>query len=104
MDTLKFLPELESIIAQRLRTRSEASYTAKLAEAGLPEVARKVGEEAVEVALASVTESDDRLIDETADLLFHVLILLQMKSRSLADVVARLESRHRMRGEQRSKS
>ena len=101
MHQLDFLPELETIIAQRLVARPDASYTAKLASAGLTEVARKVGEEAVEVALASVTVSDDRLIDESADLLFHMLILLRMRELSLAEVAARLEQRHRESGQTR---
>lgn len=94
MNSLKFLPELESIIAERLAARPDTSYTAKLAAEGLPKVARKVGEEALEVALASITESDQRLVEETADLLFHVLVLLKLKNLSLEDVTRCLEARH----------
>lgn len=94
MDQLTFLLELEALIAQRLVDRPEDSYTAKLAAQGVARVARKVGEEGVEVALASVTESGERLLEETADLLFHVLLLLRLKGRSLGEVVQRLEARH----------
>lgn len=94
MEQLSFLLELESIITQRLTDRPEASYTSKLAAEGLPKIARKVGEEAIEVALASVTESDDRLVDEAADLLFHLIVLLRVKELSLRDVIERLKMRH----------
>ena len=94
MDRLKFLLELETIIAERIADRPAGSYTAQLATAGIGAVARKVGEEGVELALASVTESDERVVDEAADVLFHVLVLLRLKDLTLADVVRRLEARH----------
>jgi phosphoribosyl-AMP cyclohydrolase / phosphoribosyl-ATP pyrophosphohydrolase len=94
VDKLSFLLELESIIAQRLRDRPETSYTSTLAAEGLPKIARKVGEEAIEVTVASLTESDERLVDEAADLVFHLLLLLAFKELSLRDVVECLEARH----------
>lgn len=94
MNSVDFLLELESTIDRRLAGASESSYTLKLAASGLPAVARKVGEEGLEVALASVTESDDRLVDEAADLLFHLLVLLRVKGLALSDVTRRLEQRH----------
>jgi phosphoribosyl-ATP pyrophosphohydrolase len=83
------------VIAQRLAAGSEASYTAKLAARGIAKVAQKVGEEAVELALASVVEDRARVADEAADLIYHVLVLLKLRDLSLSDVAAELEQRHR---------
>jgi len=95
MQELDFLNTLESIIDARIEAGDAASYTAKLAAAGPAAPAKKLGEEGVEVALAGVTESADRLTSEAADLLYHLLVLLRVRSVRLADVVAELESRHR---------
>ena len=94
MAKTEFLGELESIIARRLAERPDGSYTAELAGRGIAGVARKVGEEGVEVALASVTESNERLVEEAADLLFHLLVLLKVKGLALADVERCLARRH----------
>jgi phosphoribosyl-AMP cyclohydrolase / phosphoribosyl-ATP pyrophosphohydrolase len=91
---LAFLGTLEQIVAQRIATRPEGSYTAKLLDAGLTRIAQKVGEEGLELALAAVTQSDGEIIGEAADLLFHTALLLKVKGLSLAQVVAELESRH----------
>ena len=91
---LAFLGTLEQIVAQRIATRPEGSYTAKLIDAGLTRIAQKVGEEGLELALAAVAQSDGEVIGEAADLLFHTALLLQAKGLSLAQVVAELESRH----------
>ena len=90
-----FLTRLEGVIAQRIRDRPEGSYTARLWSEGPTRIAQKVGEEGVEVALASVTQPDDRLIGESADLLFHLALLLKSRNLSLADAVRELEQRHR---------
>jgi phosphoribosyl-ATP pyrophosphohydrolase/phosphoribosyl-AMP cyclohydrolase len=89
-----FVGFLEGIIAQRIATRPEGSYTAKLLSEGMRRIAQKVGEEGLELALASVAESDAAVIGEAADLLYHVLLLLQAKHLSLQQVVAELEARH----------
>ena len=89
-----FLSELEDIIRQRLNDRPESSYTARIAAEGDKRVAQKVGEEAVELALASVGGTRKEQIDEAADLLFHVLVLLNCKGISLSDVVDALKERH----------
>jgi phosphoribosyl-AMP cyclohydrolase / phosphoribosyl-ATP pyrophosphohydrolase len=89
------LARLDDVIAQRLRDRPEGSYTAKLVAGGLRRVAQKVGEEGVEVALATVAQDPDALVDEAADLVFHLGVALQMRGRSFADVLARLRQRHR---------
>jgi phosphoribosyl-ATP pyrophosphohydrolase/phosphoribosyl-AMP cyclohydrolase len=90
-----FLAKLEGIVAQRAAGNSEASYTARLLEKGIAKVAQKVGEEGVEVALAGVAESDDKVLEECADLMFHLLVLLRGRGLSLKQVVDTLESRHR---------
>jgi phosphoribosyl-AMP cyclohydrolase / phosphoribosyl-ATP pyrophosphohydrolase len=94
---LAFLGTLEQIVAQRIATRPEGSYTAKLLDAGLTRIAQKVGEEGLELALAAITQSDSEIIGEAADLLFHTLLLLKVKGLSLAQVVGELESRHNER-------
>jgi phosphoribosyl-AMP cyclohydrolase / phosphoribosyl-ATP pyrophosphohydrolase len=91
---LAFLGTLEQIVAQRIATRPEGSYTAKLIDAGLTRIAQKVGEEGLELALAAVAQSDMEVIGEAADLLFHTVLLLKVKGLSLAQVVSELESRH----------
>ncbi len=91
---LAFLSQLESVIEQRVSARPEGSYTARLWAEGPTRMAQKVGEEGVEVALAAVTQSPEKLVGEAADLLFHLTLLLKSRQLSLADVVAELERRH----------
>jgi phosphoribosyl-ATP pyrophosphohydrolase/phosphoribosyl-AMP cyclohydrolase len=91
---LSFLSQLESVIEQRVGARPEGSYTARLWAEGPTRMAQKVGEEGVEVALAAVTQTPDKLVGEAADLLFHLTLLLKSRQLSLADVVAELERRH----------
>lgn len=91
---LSFLSQLESVIEQRVSARPEGSYTARLWAEGPTRMAQKVGEEGVEVALAAVTQTPDKLIGEAADLLFHLTLLLKSRQLSLSDVVAELERRH----------
>jgi phosphoribosyl-ATP pyrophosphohydrolase/phosphoribosyl-AMP cyclohydrolase len=91
---LAFLSDLEGIIAQRIAAPTEGSYTAGLFASGMRRMAQKVGEEGIEVALAACVESDAALLGESADLLFHLLLLLQARGLSLAQVVATLQSRH----------
>jgi phosphoribosyl-ATP pyrophosphohydrolase/phosphoribosyl-AMP cyclohydrolase len=91
---LAFLGTLERIMAQRIATRPAGSYTAKLIDQGLTRIAQKVGEEGLELALAAVVQSDGEIIGEAADLLYHTLLLLEVKGLSLAQVIAELEARH----------
>jgi len=91
---LEFLGRLEQIIAQRIADPPPGSYTAKLVEQGLNRVAQKVGEEGVELALAAVTQDDEAVIGEAADLVYHTALLLKAKGLSLTQVAAELESRH----------
>jgi phosphoribosyl-AMP cyclohydrolase / phosphoribosyl-ATP pyrophosphohydrolase len=94
---LGFLAELENLIDARLADGPEGSYTAQLHGRGVRHVAQKVGEEALEVALAAVCESDARVTAESADLLFHLLVLLRGRGLSLSGVVAELRARHASR-------
>tara|TARA_B100000029_G_C17586112_1_gene961165 strand:- start:997 stop:1290 length:294 start_codon:yes stop_codon:yes gene_type:complete len=95
MSTLDFLGTLQTLIAERIQSSKEGSYTASLAAQGDIKVAKKVGEEATEVALSAVAESPARLKEETADLLYHLIVLLQLKGLSLENVVNELERRHK---------
>lgn len=87
------LAELEAVIALRERERPEGSYTTKLFERGIKRIAQKVGEEGLETALAAVVEDDEALLGESADLLFHLLVLLRQRGLGLDDVRRTLESR-----------
>ena len=91
---LEFLSTLEGVIEQRIAENPEGSYTARLFAKGPKRIAQKVGEEGLEVALAAVAEADDKVVAESADLLFHLLVLLKSRGVPLARVVAELESRH----------
>lgn len=95
-ETLGFLGELEAIIANRMTSATEASYTAKLLAAGTRRIAQKVGEEGVEVALAGAAGNREELISESADLLYHLIVMLKSRDLSLRDVAAELQSRHRV--------
>jgi phosphoribosyl-ATP pyrophosphohydrolase/phosphoribosyl-AMP cyclohydrolase len=92
---IAFLAKLEGVIAQRATDKPEDSYTARLLGKGIGKVAQKVGEEGVETALAGAGESDQKLLEESADLVFHLLVLLRARGLSLPQVVRMLESRHR---------
>jgi phosphoribosyl-ATP pyrophosphohydrolase/phosphoribosyl-AMP cyclohydrolase len=94
---LGFLAQLTGIIEQRRHESADRSYTAKLFAAGLARMAQKVGEEGVEVALAAVTQADDKLVSESADLLFHLMVLLKAKNLQLDEVVRELAARHQVR-------
>ena len=95
MSNTDFINRLEDIIAARLADRQAGSYTAELANAGKKRIAQKVGEEAVELALASVDGDRDEILNEAADLMYHLLVLLRIQNIALADVTTILESRHR---------
>lgn len=87
------LAALDALVADRIRTRPEASYTTRLFDAGTARIAQKVGEEAVETALAAVTRDDAGLLDEAADLVFHLVVLLRSRGLAWADLEARLAGR-----------
>jgi phosphoribosyl-AMP cyclohydrolase / phosphoribosyl-ATP pyrophosphohydrolase len=90
-----FLTELEKVISNRKENQNDSkSYVASLFRSGINKVAQKVGEEAVEVVIEAKDNDDDLFLNESADLLFHYLILLQAKGFKLNDIVKVLEQRH----------
>jgi phosphoribosyl-ATP pyrophosphohydrolase/phosphoribosyl-AMP cyclohydrolase len=90
-----FLAQLDDVIAQRDRDRPVGSYSTGLFEAGVRAIAQKVGEEAVETALASVVQDDEALLGEAADLLYHLAVLLRARGLSTAAAIDVLAMRHR---------
>lgn len=89
-----FLSELEDTIAERRRAKdSSSSYVASLFEKGINKIAQKVGEEAIETIIEAKDNNDDLFLYESADLLFHYLILLQAKGFTLKDIEAELKQR-----------
>jgi len=90
MDTLE---RLEQLIKERRAASPEESYVASLVARGLPVIARKLGEEAVEAVVAALTDNREELVGEAADVLFHLLILLTEKGIPLSAVMAELERR-----------
>lgn len=88
------LNQLEAIIRDRQRSPREGSYTNRLLQGGVPAIAQKVGEEAVEVVIAALAQDQNEQVDELADLLYHTLVLMRVLDISLDDVRARLRQRH----------
>ncbi len=91
---IAFLDDLERIIRERIDDPSEDSYTAQLVKAGPRRLAQKVGEEGVELALASAAGDKEDVIDEASDLIYHVMVLLADQQLRLKDVCDRLKTRH----------
>lgn len=91
---ISFIADLEAIVRDRLENPNDASYTAELAAAGTKRIAQKVGEEAVELALAATSDDREETVNEAADLLYHVIVLLAQQGLSLGDVAQELASRH----------
>lgn len=87
------LSELERIVARRAEAAPEDSWTAKLVAAGMEKAAKKLGEEAVETVIAALGDDRHAVIAESADLLFHLLVVLRMRDVPLSEVMAELESR-----------
>jgi phosphoribosyl-ATP pyrophosphohydrolase/phosphoribosyl-AMP cyclohydrolase len=91
---LSFLTELEKLLKSRKEERPDGSYTASLFNEGLDRIAQKVGEEAVETVIEAKNNDQDRFVNETTDLLFHLMILLRQKEIPLKTIVQQLEKRH----------
>lgn len=93
------MSDIINSLYQRIQSRKQNppphSYTAKLFAAGDVEIAKKVGEEAIEVIIASYKESDERLASESADLVYHLLVLLAHRNVAWTDVEAELARRHK---------
>jgi len=87
------LNDLEARVHERASVSAEQSYTRKLLDKGIAHCAKKLGEEAVETALAAVGEDREHLIAETADLLYHLFVVLEARGVKLADVEAVLAAR-----------
>jgi phosphoribosyl-AMP cyclohydrolase / phosphoribosyl-ATP pyrophosphohydrolase len=87
------LSRLESIILDRKETMPEASYTARLLQKGIPAITQKIGEEAVETIVAALNQTPDRIREESADLLYHLLVLLAAKDIKFGEVLAELKKR-----------
>jgi phosphoribosyl-ATP pyrophosphohydrolase len=87
------LADLEKRVHERAKASATESYTRTLIEKGVAHCAKKLGEEAIETGLAAVQENNDRLTAEAADLLYHLLVLLEARGVTLADVEAALEKR-----------
>ncbi|MDG1823622.1 MAG: bifunctional phosphoribosyl-AMP cyclohydrolase/phosphoribosyl-ATP diphosphatase HisIE [Flavobacteriaceae bacterium] len=90
-----FLTALEEVIANRKNNPSDKSYVASLFAKGINKIAQKVGEEAVETVIEAKDNNSDLFLNESADLLFHLMILLQAKGHTLNDVVRVLEERQK---------
>jgi phosphoribosyl-ATP pyrophosphohydrolase len=94
LSNIEFLTELETIIEERSKASPEESYTAQLRQKGIPFIAQKVGEEAVETIIEALQGNRERLTSESADLVYHLLVLLNNSDLSLGDVAAELKRRH----------
>ena len=92
---LGFLAKLENLIEERKTADTDSSYTAKLLQGPLHKAAQKVGEEGVETALAAIADTDDGLVYEAADLIYHLMVLLAAKDVAFNDVISELQSRHK---------
>ena len=91
---LAFLAQLERVIVKRDEERPQGSYTTRLLEAGVCRIAQKVGEEAVETVLAAAAGEERALLEESADLLYHLMVLLRSRGQGLSGLVGILQSRH----------
>ena len=93
-NAFSILTDLERVIGQRMIERPAGSYTASLFDSGIKRIAQKVGEEGLEVALAAVGGREREVIAESADLIYHLLVLLRARGLSLEQVMAELRARH----------
>ena len=91
---IDFINELEEIIESRSDANEDSSYTKQLLSRGIPYIAQKVGEEAVELSIAAVQGNRTQTVEEAADLLYHVLVLLNANELDLGDVADELRRRH----------
>jgi phosphoribosyl-ATP pyrophosphohydrolase/phosphoribosyl-AMP cyclohydrolase len=90
-----FILQLEQIIADRYENPKEGSYVNKLQKKGINKIAQKVGEEGVETVIAALAETETDLINESSDLIFHLLVLLREKGLTLETIAKNLEERHK---------
>ena len=90
-----FILQLEAIVADRYENPKEGSYVNKLQRKGLNKITQKVGEEAVETVIAALAETEVDLINESSDLVFHLIVLLKEKGLTLEKIAKNLEERHK---------
>lgn len=91
-----FISRLDEVIRSRNKSDDEKSYTSKLLKKGIKKIAQKVGEESVELILEAEHGTDERLISETADMMYHLLVLLRARNLSIFDIDEELKSRHKI--------
>lgn len=91
---IAFFSELEDIIRERIDNPTDESYTASLMRSGSKRIAQKLGEEGVEVALAAAAGDQNEVIDEAADLMYHLIVLLADQNLNLGVIAKRLQTRH----------
>jgi phosphoribosyl-ATP pyrophosphohydrolase/phosphoribosyl-AMP cyclohydrolase len=94
-ENINFLVYLQNLIDQRKVEMPEGSYTSRLFQKGLNDIARKVGEEAVELVIESSGSNDNFFLNEAADLIYHLLVLLSARNYRIEDVVEVLKLRHK---------
>ena len=93
-DALSFIGYLQDFIERRKQEMPQGSYTTSLFQSGINRMAQKVGEEAVETIIEATNGTDDRLIYEASDLLYHLIVLLTSKGHRIEDLVRELQKRH----------
>ena len=91
---IAFLAQLDALVTQRHKALPDDSYTTRLFHDGIARIAQKVGEEAVETALAAVGNDENALLDEAADLVYHLLVLLRARGFGITELSACLQQRH----------
>lgn len=91
---ITFIEQLETIIHARKENPSPSSYTSQLFDKGEDAILQKIGEEAVEVILAAKGQGETRIVEETADLMYHLLVMLAAKGVSWQTILSELEKRH----------
>ena len=94
-DGYEFLSHLEQLLYERLEQMPEGSYTSSLYKKGIDKIAQKVGEEAVELVIEAKGKDRERLVNEAADLVYHMMVLLVYKGYTLDEVIQTLKERHR---------
>ena len=94
-ESTEFLSQLQGLIHERKALMPEGSYTTSLFKGGINKIAQKVGEEAVELLIEAKDDNDELFLNEAADLLYHLLVLLSAKGKDIGNVTAVLEKRHR---------
>lgn len=97
LTSLDFIKTLENVIEQRISDEQKGSYVSSLVQKGINKVAQKVGEEAVELVIESMDNNEQAFLEESADLLFHYMVLLKAKGFSIKDSLAVLKKRHQNR-------